>query len=664
MADPFTPQPQSDVDQSVDRTNWETSEWKTEIPPFDDDAGTVRRAETIHSIFSLKLLAVVVCVIFTARLAQLQVTVSAQYRNLSEGNSIRAKRLPADRGLVFDRNGLVLARNTKKAALLIRLENLPKEAAERDLFYSNVHTIIPITDEQIDEIETIRTKLTGDYIISTKVENEPLLLLKELAHQNAALILDEKPVRQYEPLPSIGHILGYVGQVNTDDVEQGYSSLDVIGKSGLEKTYEDPLRGIFGVQEVAVDAHGRFVQEVASNHNREPSPGKSLRLSIDSALQTTVATAVANAMTLRNEQYPDTKDLGATVILMEPKTGLVRALVSLPSYDNNLFAQGISQTEYATINDDPTKPLFNRATNGLYPPGSTIKPLVAAGALHNKVVSPSYSLDTPTAITIGNFSFPDWKDHGVTNIRTAIAESNNIFFYMLGGGWQNVKGLGFERLIDTMRIFGLEGKTGIDTGSESAGFLLSEEWKKEKQGEPIYLGDVYHLSIGQGDILVTPIQMATATAAIANNGTLLEPRFAASYVDAKNVVLEEIPPAVRGQLPYDSTTLQIVRDGMRQAVVSGSSRPLAAISHAVAGKTGTAQFGSNDRTHAWFTGFAPYDDPEIVVTVLVEGGGGSFDVAVPLAEEALRAYFNEPKPQPEPKPEVVPTDAITAPVPE
>lgn len=599
------------------------------------------------------MVVVMVCTIFVGRLLQLQVTVGAQYRNLSEGNSIRARRLAADRGLIFSDNGVVLARNTKKAALVIRIENLPSSRDERETFYTRLRQITPVTTEQVAEIEGLRTKLAGDYTVSTKVDDRQLLLLKELAHLNPAVVLDEKPVRQYEALPGIGHLIGYVGQVTQADIDHGYNSLDSIGKNGLEMTYEPQLRGTFGVQEVAVDAQGRFAQEVASDRNQPPVAGKSLRLSIDTELQKQVATAVSTAIAKRDEQYPDTKNLGATVILMEPRTGLIRALVSLPSYDNNLFAQGISQTDYAALTTDPTKPLFDRATNGLYPPGSTIKPLVASGALQNNVVSPTYSVDTPPAIVIGNSTFPDWKDHGVTTIRTAIAESNNVFFYMLGGGWQNVKGLGMDRLTNTLHAFGLEEPTGIDTGNESTGFLLSPAWKKAQKGEPIYLGDVYHLSIGQGDILVTPLQMTVATAAIANNGSLITPHLAESFVDAKNNVLSPIEPTVRRALPFSAANLQVVREGMRQAVTAGSSRPLGVLKEAVAGKTGTAQFGSQDRTHAWFTGYAPYDNPQIVVTVLVEGGGGSFEVALPLAEDALRAYFHEPKPDPKP--------AVTAP---
>ena len=656
MADIFSPQPHTETPQSVDRTNWESSEWHTVLPPFDEDAGVVRSNHATRTTTGLKVLVSLICIILIGRLLQLQVTVSAQYRNLSEGNSIRARRLPADRGLIFDDAGAIIARNTKKVALLVRIENLPSAYDERQSFYDHLRTIMPsVTEAQVNEMESFRTKLSGDYLISTKVTDEELLLLKEFTHQNAAVILDEKPVRQYEPLPSIGHIVGYIGQVTADDVNSGYSSLDTIGKNGLEKTYENELRGTVGVQEVAVDAHGRYVSDVASDQNREPEAGVSLRLGITAELQNEIAAAVTEAMRQRNEQYPDTKNLGATVILMEPKTGLIRSLVSLPSYDNNLFAQGISQADYDAINNDPAKPLFDRATNGLYPPGSTIKPLVASGALANNIVSPNYSIDTPPAITVGNFSFPDWKDHGVTSIRTAIAESNNIFFYMLGGGWQNVKGLGFDRLAATLHTFGIEESTHIDIGNESSGFLLSEKWKGDKKGEPIYLGDVYHLSIGQGDILVTPIQMTVATAAIANNGSLVEPHVAEAYVDAKNNLIETIPTTVRRQLPYDSATLQVVREGMRQAVTGGSSRPLNVLAEAVAGKTGTAQFGSNDRTHAWFTGFAPYDDPQIVVTVLVEGGGGSFEVALPLAEAALRAYFHEPEPV------TTPSDATEAP---
>ncbi len=328
---------------------------------------------------------------------------------------------------------------------------------------------------------------------------------------------------------------------------------------------------------------------------------------------------------------------------MEPTTGRIRALVSLPDYDNNLFAKGISSSELSSLISDPKKPLVCRATNGLYPPGSTIKPLVATGALHYNIVSPSYALDTPAEIKIGQQVFPDWKDHGLTNIRTAIAESNNIFFYMVGGGWEKVNGLGLERLRETVHWFGYEKPTGIDLPGELKGYFLSTERKKRFSNEPVYLGDVYHVSIGQGDIGVTPIQVATATAAIANGGSVIEPRLVESYVNSNNEQARDVSPTVSNKLPVTDSELQIVREGMRQAVLSGSSRPLSTLKTKLAGKTGTAQFGNQDLTHAWFTGFGPFENPEYVVTVLIEGGGGSFEAAVPLAENVFRIIFNEPK---------------------
>ncbi len=212
---------------------------------------------------------------------------------------------------------------------------------------------------------------------------------------------------------------------------------------------------------------------------------------------------------------------------------------------------------------------------------------------------------------------------------------------MLGGGYENVRGLGLNRIREILQWFGFEQPTGIDLDHEGKGFILSEEWKRKTAKEPVYLGDVYHLSIGQGDVTATPLEMTAATAAIANGGTLYAPRLSAAFTNASGQVVENINSTIKSQLPIDGQKLQIVREGMRQAVLTGSSRPLSTLSKSLAGKTGTAQFGNQGKTHAWFTGFGPTENPEVVVTVLIEGGGGSFEAAIPVAEEVFRAYFNE-----------------------
>lgn len=622
-------------------------EWRP-TNPSDLDEQVIKEQDGGPTYWPLRLLAGVAVLILGGRLLQLQVVSGQQYRQLAEGNSVRTVRLRAERGIVFDQKGSILTRNTKQATATVNLERFPKDRAEQEKFWQRVEKIIPVNQAAKEEIGRLRQQnAAGEYQIASAPAKEQYLLLKELSGEENALTLSDRIVRRYETGAGLAHLLGYVGQVTEKELASGeYGRIDVVGKNGVERSYESELRGQAGVQMVEVDAQGRPLGNLSDDRNKPPVPGASLRLAIDWEIQKQVAEALRQAMEARDKQFPEAASLGGTVIVMDPRNGQLKSLVSLPDYDNNLFAKGIKQSDLDALTHDQRKPLISRANFGLYPPGSTIKPLVAAGALHHQVVSPYYSLDTPPAINIGNFSFPDWKDHGQTDIKTAIAESNNIFFYMLGGGWQSVDGLGLERLRETVHWFGYERKTGIDLPGEETGYFLSAERKRKLSREPVYLGDIYHVSIGQGDIGVTPLQVTVATAAIANGGTVYEPRLVESFVDANNQNPRPVEPTVAAKLPVSGQSLGFVQAGMRQAVTDGSSRTLAALSVPLAGKTGTAQFGTNKLTHAWFTGYGPYNNPEYVVTVLLEGGGGSFEAAVPLAETVFRIIFNEPKPVP------------------
>jgi penicillin-binding protein 2 len=331
-------------------------------------------------------------------------------------------------------------------------------------------------------------------------------------------------------------------------------------------------------------------------------------------------------------------------VVMDPTTGAIKAMVSLPDYSNNLFADGISKVDYQKLLDDPADPLLNRATQGTYAPGSTLKPLVASAGLQAGVIGPDTQMNTPAAIQIGSFSFPDWKTHGQTNTRKAIAESNNIFFYAVGGGWQErgFTGLGIDRLSEYLQKFGLGNKTGIDIPGEATGLVPTPAWKEATQKEKWFIGDTYHSSIGQGYDLVTPLQMATSVSAIANGGTLWKPSIAWSTVDPTSGTETVLPHPTAATSIIDAANLQVVREGMRQTVVSGSGRPLNNLKVTSAGKTGTAQVGTQGQLNAWYTGFAPYDHPTLAFAILIEGGGESFYSSVPVAEEILRGAFNEP----------------------
>jgi penicillin-binding protein 2 len=285
--------------------------------------------------------------------------------------------------------------------------------------------------------------------------------------------------------------------------------------------------------------------------------------------------------------------------------------------------------------ENPDQPLFNRAISGEYPSGSTIKPVVAAAALQEGLITAGTSFVSSGGIRINEWFFPDWKagGHGITDVRKAIAQSVNTFFYIIGGGYGDFTGLGPKKLKEYMEKFGLNNKTGIDLPGERVGFVPDPEWKWATKNEQWYIGDTYHVSIGQGDLLVTPLQVANYIAAVANGGTLYRPHLAKKIVDPAVQKDSDILPEVLDSNFVDPKNIQIVREGMRQTVVSGSARSLSNLPIAVAGKTGTAQWGTDKANHAWFTSFAPYENPEISVTILIEEGIEGSTVAVPIARD-------------------------------
>ncbi len=285
--------------------------------------------------------------------------------------------------------------------------------------------------------------------------------------------------------------------------------------------------------------------------------------------------------------------------------------------------------------------MFNRATMGVYPPGSVSKIIMASAGLTEGTITKNTSMVTPAAITIGDYVFPDWKDHSYesTNVERAIAESNNVFFYSLGGGYDKIKGLGIERIKKYWQLFGLGKPTGIDLTSEASGLLPDVAWKKKVQNLPWYLGDTYHVSIGQGDLLVTPLQMLRATAVIANGGKLISPQIVNRVVGPDGKVVKTFDPRVENPSVVPADVIKTVQEGMRLTITDGSARNLSDLPFSVAGKTGTAQFLNNQKTHAWFEAYAPYENPEIAILVMVEGGGGGHEIAAPVAKEVLQYYF-------------------------
>jgi penicillin-binding protein 2 len=374
------------------------------------------------------------------------------------------------------------------------------------------------------------------------------------------------------------------------------------------------LRGVSGIKQIEVDAFGKEKKTISESPVEN---GHSLVLSIDNAVQARLEMIV-------NKYLEKGGFKRASAIVMDPNNGEIIAMISLPSYDNNVFARGISKDEYQALLTNPDRPLYSRAISGEFPSGSTVKPVMVAAGLDSGIITDQTSFLSNGGLRISQWYFPDWKfgGHGQTNARKAIAESVNTYFYYLGGGYQDFQGLGIDRMMNYFKMFGLGNQTGIYLPNEASGFLPSKEWKEEVKNEKWYIGDTYHVAIGQGDLLATPLQVANYTAFFANGGKFYRPHLLKSILTPEGKDLGTNENYLVKEAVIKSADVEVVREGMRQGVTAGSSIRLNTLPVEAAGKTGTAQWSSKKAPHAWFTGFAPYDKPEIVVTILVEEGEG------------------------------------------
>ena len=578
---------------------------------------------------------IVALMMLLGRVFYLNVVRGYYYADLSKGNRIRNIIIKAPRGKIFDKFGNVLVRNVPSMDVIILPSDLPEDQEQRKSVIASVAQILALDEEGIMEaVENINRKSLEPVLLKENIAQDQILMLAEKLNTLPGIFLDNTAIRSYENSLIFAPIIGYDGKITKDELanNRGYLITDYIGKTGLEKKYESELKGIHGALQVEVDSLGNIKKNLGSVN---PQAGQDLFLNIDEGLQKKIYDSLI-AITDKAEFKT------AAAVAIDPRSGGVLALVSLPSYDNNLFAGGISSQDYKNIINDKNLPLLNRSINGEYPPGSTIKPAVAVAALaEGTITSETIVNDSSGAINIGAWRFGDWKTHGVMNLRSAIAESCDVFFYSVGGGYGNIEGLGMDRMKKYENLFGFGDPTGVDLLGESSGLIPDEQWKLDKIGEKWYIGDSYHAAIGQGFLTATPMQLANYTAALANGGTLYVPRIVnlikggggEKYFSSKIIRKNFIRPDI----------LDVVREGMRQTVTEGSARSLNTLPVAVAGKTGTAQFGAENKTHAWFISFAPYENPEIAMVVLMEGGGEGSSSAVPVTKEVLEWYFTRDK---------------------
>lgn len=565
------------------------------------------------------------------RIFYLNVLKGDYYRKVAEGNRIRAVVIKAPRGRILDRFGKTLVNNIPSVDAVVIPADLPKNSAERKEVAGNISRILGKNEGEVwGMIEHLGNKSLTPVLLKENITHEESLIIMEKKQDIRGIGIEKTAVRDYVDSLIFSHVLGYEGKVKKEELEAnpGYLLTDYIGKQGLEQSYEKYLRGIHGAHQVEVDSLGNMKKEIGLIN---PEAGSDLFLNIDAELQKNIFDRLVGIL-------EKTETRTAAAVAINPQNGEVLALVSLPGFDNNLFAQGMSAEEYLNLINDPSRPLFNRAISGEYPPGSTIKPLIAAAALSEGTINEHTTVADQGSINIGSYYFRDWKTHGLTDVRKAIAESCDVFFYSVGGGFYGIEGLGMDRMKKYENFFGLGAELKIDIPGEASGFIPDEQWKMDELGEKWYVGNSYHAAIGQGFITATPLQIANYIAAIANGGTVYQPQIV-SYVQKINGEKIINTPKITSEGLISKENIKIVREGMRQTVVSGTAQSLKGLPVEAAGKTGTAQFGSEEKTHAWFVSFAPYDNPKIAMVVLVEGGGEGHSSAVPVTKDVYEWYF-------------------------
>ena len=617
---------------------YKISSSRQELNPEDTFADTYSGHESMEvpispSVFRIFGL-IVVCGLILLGLSalNLQVVQGQRYLELSLKNSALPYAVSPPRGVIYDRNGDVVVRNNPSFDIVVVSRELDEsEIPEIAL------TLGEIMNVNFQELEANLNKWKNEsvFFLQKNIGKQSAIKIENLKIKGIYTVVNA--VRDYIYGEKMSHMVGYVSKVSPEDLrgDSYYRTTDIVGKLGIEDTYEEYLRGDHGAVQ--------FEKKFGSYVFEQPTIGDNLVLNVDAGLQVKLYDTM-QVMLLKNGLTR-----GAAVI-QDPNTGGIMAMVSFPSFDNNDFIESLSKDEYNRYFEDQNKPMFNRIVSGRYNPGSTIKPLIALAALEEGIIDPNKIILSTGQITIANqynpeivYVFHDWKPLGWVNMKAAIAMSSNIYFYHLGGGYDDVEGLGLERIRKYMKFFLIDDVLEIDLGPEAAGFIPSAEWKEETFGEPWYKGDTFNITIGQGDLLVTPLWLNSFTAAIANGGTIYKPQIVQSIIDKDKNVIKKFEPEILTKLPFSPGSFDIVREGMHEVTLTGTARSLANMSVSAAAKSGTAQLGSGiKRVNSFFNVYAPFEDPEIVITILIEEPQNP-NLANGVAKEVIEWYFGQSK---------------------
>ena len=575
----------------------------------------------------LGILFILIIAMFWIRVFQLQFG-NSQERDLAQDKIISKSYIKPLRGNIYDRNGIILAYNEVVFSLVLKNDLLPKEEDVKNKVITDIQKFFTLTPDLIQK--------------SLQSEDDNIVLLDNIPQEQAITFeinQDKYPgfelvrsnIRKYPDASYFSHIIGYTGKLSDTDIVKNpkYLRNDIIGKTGIEKIYEAKLKGEYGLRN----------PNNSENTIKSPQNGDSIQLTIDAELQKFLQNSIQEVLSQNNLNR-------AAAIVMNPQNGEVLAMVSLPSFDNNLFTQGISQQDYNDLINNKDNPLLNRCIGGEYAPASTVKPLIASALLQESIITANTKINDPLGkLVVENpydaskpFIYPDWKIHGITDTYKSISDSVNVFYYTFVGGTSKQKGLGIDKLAQYYRYYGFGSPTQIDLTGEAGGNIADPNWKKQVKNENWLLGDTYNSSIGQGGMSATPIQILNTINAIINSGKLYKPYLYQGIRLDEKLELNQQETKLLQEIPVSESNYNIVREAMRKTVTDGTAYQLQELPFTTAGKTGTAQTGKI-KNNSWFVSYAPIENPQISMIVLVEEGDESYKTTIPITKKVYEWYY-------------------------
>ena len=586
-------------------------------------------AELQRRLVVLRIGLLLVVALLALRLWHLQIHEGSYYRDLSENNRTRSVIIEPARGLIFDRNGVLLANNVPSFSLYVSLEDVE----DRDVLVEHLANLIGLDPVLVRKKMSARGSKQLPRKIKDRLTLREASLIESHRLELPGVMIQVESQRNYPSGVTGSHVVGYVGEVSADQLEkQEFAELhqgSIVGQYGVEKVFDPIVRGQAGQKNIEVDALGHEKRTVMVD---QPQAGDDIYLTIDVRLQKV-------AEDLLGEE-------SGAIVALDPMSGDVLAMASRPAFDPNVLSRELTSKQWAEIVQDEGRPLTNRASQGQYPPGSTFKVLMAAAVLESNTMTPSSTVLCSGGYQFGRRVYRDWKagGHGVVDLRNALIHSCDVYFYTVG------QRMGIDTMASYAHRFGLGEETGVDLPSERVGIVPSTEWKEKVKHEHWFPGETISASIGQGYVTVTPLQMASMIATVAHDGITYRPRLVHAIMDRATGYRQEVPAVPKKRLDLNPSTLKVIREALAGVVTEGTATRAKSSIVSIAGKTGTAQTAAlrtgpeedipkKLRDHAWFVAFAPVENPKIAVAVLAEHMGHGGSAAAPLAKEVIETFM-------------------------